>query len=242
MSQLIVSSTIAKITGLSHDGRGIAEVNHKTVFIENALPGETVSFVYYKKHRKFDEGRSTEIIVAAPERIPALCPHFSMCGGCTLQHLSSEGQLAKKEATLLEQLQHFGKVTPESVLPKVVGPIWGYRRRARIGVRFVPKKGKVLIGFHEKRAGKIADLSTCLVLDERIGKILTELGECLFSLSIKEAIPQIEIACGDEVASLMIRHLSPFTENDLDLIRQFAKKQCLEIYLQPGNLSTVHTF
>jgi 23S rRNA (uracil1939-C5)-methyltransferase len=230
----------ATIDGFSHEGRGIAHVADKTVFIDGALSGESVMFQYTKRHRSRDEGRVIEVMEASPQRIDPRCPHFGVCGGCSLQHLSPESQIAHKEAVLDELFRHMGRVEPEHWLEPLTGSPWGYRRRARLAVKYVPRKGdRVLVGFREKHSPYVADIGECHVLDERVARHLPDLAELVGSLSIFHRIPQIEVACGDREAALVFRNLLPFTAQDLQQLTDFAKSAGFIVYEQPGNESTV---
>jgi 23S rRNA (uracil1939-C5)-methyltransferase len=229
----------ARIDSLTHEGRGVARVQGKAVFIDGALPGEEVLFRLARRHGRFDEGVVTEVLVASPERVPPGCPHFSLCGGCSLQYLAVEGQLAHKQRVMLEQLEHIGKVQPETVLPPVTGSPWGYRRRARLGVKYVSKKGAVLVGFREKASGLLADLSRCDTLHPAMGLLLPDLRALVGSLSVSRAIPQIEVAVGDDAAALVFRHLEPLSAEDVQILRQFAQARSLQIYLQPQGPESV---
>lgn len=233
-------SYTTEITALSHEGRGIAHIDGKTVFLENALPGESVNFVYKKRHAKFAEGKVTEILRASPERVTPPCPFFSFCGGCSLQHLNSSAQLRHKQNVLLEQLEHFGNVKPEHILSPIQSPTSGYRCKARLSVKYVVKKNRLLIGFHEKNGRYVADINNCLILDPRVGDKIALLRDLIATTSVFASIPQIEIAIGDTVAALIIRHLQKFTDNDLEKIRVFGREQGLQIYLQPGGRDSIN--
>lgn len=230
----------AQVLRLAHDGRGVAEINGKTVFIFGALPQEQVTFRYIRKQRQFDEAIAVEIIEPSPQRIQPECTHAEICGGCRLQHLSSDAQLDYKQQVLMDHLQHFGKLSPpKDILPPLCGEPWAYRRKARLSVRYVHKKGKLLIGFHEKQGRYVADLDSCAVLHPIIGQHFVELRNTLEQLTIREAIPQIEVAIGDNAAVLVLRHLQPLTENDRDLLKAFAQHHKIVWYLQAGDLSTI---
>lgn len=240
MPQSQTFPTTTSITALSHDGRGIAHINGKTTFIENALPNETVSFVYTKHHSKYDEGRAIEIINSVPERAEPKCQHYGVCGGCSLQHISSAAQLDIKQKMLLEQLKHFGNVQPETILPPLTGSIWGYRRKARLGVKYVAKKNAVLVGFREKNNRFLADLKRCEVLHPSVGNLIGELKLLITDLKAYQQIAQIEVAVSDNETALIFRHMAPLVKEDLEKLINFAKAHNLKIYLQPGNPQTVH--
>jgi 23S rRNA (uracil1939-C5)-methyltransferase len=229
----------ASVTGLSHEGRGIAHVNGETVFIDGALPGEQVSFRYLMRRRGIGEGAVVEVLEASPQRVEASCPHFGLCGGCSLQHLPPQGQLEMKQEFLRDQFERIGKVRPERWLPPLTGPIWGYRRRARLAVKHVPKKGGVLVGFRERYSPYVAALGGCEVLDPRVGRLLPELAQLIAGLSIVRQLPQIEVAIGDESAALVFRNLAPLTADDRQRLIEFGQRHGFQVYQQPGNESTI---
>ncbi|MBA1145487.1 23S rRNA (uracil(1939)-C(5))-methyltransferase RlmD [Ectothiorhodospiraceae bacterium WFHF3C12] len=230
----------AAVDRLSHEGRGIAQVGERAVFITNALPGERVLFQYTKRNRKKAEGRTVEVLEAAPERIEPGCPHFGICGGCSLQHLPPEAQIRHKAQVLAEQFRHMGGVTPEQWLAPMTGPVWGYRRKARLAAKYVPAKGeRVLVGFREKHSPFVADLAECPVLDPRVGTRLQALSDLIASLSIHDSVPQIEVAAGDDQVGLVFRTLRELSEGDLRLLRDFAEEHGFCVYQQPGNESTI---
>jgi 23S rRNA (uracil1939-C5)-methyltransferase len=240
LKTLSTNTTPVVITGISHEGRGIAHINGKITFIENALPGEIVLIAYNKKRRAYDEARSIQILNASTDRTQPECLHYDICGGCSLQHLSNQAQLQHKEKTLLEQLTHFAKTKPKSLLPPLKGPSWGYRRRARLGVKYVAKKQAVLVGFREKNGRYLAQLQTCKTLDPRVGQLLLPLQQLIHKLNAFQAIPQIEVAMGDEIVGLVFRHLSPLDSSDQMQLKKFAEHHQIQLYLQPGNESSTH--
>ncbi len=230
---------MAHVESLSHDGRGVAHVNGKATFIDGALPGEEVLFTYITQRKRFDEGRVATIILPAADRSEPRCKHFGVCGGCSLQHLSVEAQILAKQQVLLDSLKHIGKLEPETLLPPLSGPAWGYRRRARLGVKFVIKKDKLLIGFREKRSSLLADLECCEVLHPSIGTLLPKLRQLVMSLACHDRIPQIEVAVGDDAAALVFRNLVALDENDLDALRRFGQGHHFQIYLQPAGPQSI---
>lgn len=236
------SLSSVKISSLSHDGRGIGHINGKTTFVFGALPGEEVEISYLRRHKNFDEAQATKVLIASSERQTPLCPHFGVCGGCTLQHLNENAQRAHKESVLLEQLQHIGNVKPKEILPALTGPIWNYRFKARLAVKYVAAKERVLVGFHELKGRYVADNHVCPVMHPSVGQHLPLLSELIAKLSIYNAIPQIEVAVDDEKTSLLIRHLEPFNTEDLEHLRQFAETQKFWLYLQPGKMNSIHAF
>lgn len=230
----------AKIESLTLEGRGVSHIDGKATFISRALPGETVRFIYTNRKKHFDEGDTVTVEQASPDRITPPCPHFDQCGGCSMQHLASEKQLAAKEQALLDQLQRIGKVAPKTVLPALTRSNWGYRRKARLGVKYVHKKGRVIVGFRERRTHFLSDLTTCRVLDPRVGEQLTNIGDMIHSLEARERIPQIEVACGDDRVALVFRHLDPLCQTDKEKLRAFGIQRGFDIYLQPENNDSVH--
>lgn len=228
------------IDRLGHDGRGIGAIDGKTVFVEGALPGEDVSFRYVFSRKTFDEGVASQVHVASPARVEPACPHADICGGCSMQHLAGDEQLAMKQGVLLEQLEHFGNVQPREVLAPLVGERYGYRRKARLAVKFVPAKGGVLVGFREKRTPYIAAIDGCAVLLPEVGREITALRAVLTPLTARDRIPQVEVAAGDDAIALVIRHLDPLSEADQSAIVDFCRARAFHLYLQPGNESTIH--
>lgn len=229
----------AKIESLSHEGRGITHVSGKTVFVNGALPGEEVLFQYKKQRSKYDEAHALEINNSVPERVEAKCEFFGLCGGCSLQHMQHETQLEHKQSVLLEQLTHIGKVKPKAIVPVLTGNQWGYRRKARLGVKYVEKKGRVLVGFREKYSPFVADMNKCEVLHPSVGLLLEQLQNLISDLSLISQIPQIEVAIGDEVTALIFRHLAAFTNEDLIKLKVFSEQHQLDIYLQSGGIDSV---
>ena len=228
-----------EITDLTHEARGVAKLNDKVVFVDNALPGEIVRFKYTAVNRQYDEGIAVEIIKPSDKRVDPECTHFNMCGGCRLQHFDHAEQIKTKNKILVDNLQRIGNVQADELLEPVLGPEWAYRRKARLGVRYVHKKKNVLVGFRELGSGFIAELEKCLVLDADIGNRLIELGEMISKLSIYDAIPQLEVAAADNATAIIIRHLKPFTEDDLLILTDYAKSSGLFILLQPKGPKTI---
>lgn len=228
----------AEIIDLDTEGRGVARVNGKATFIADALPGELVKFKYVEVSRDSDQAQMTAVERASPQRVTPPCAHFGLCGGCSLQHLGAEHQLAYKQKWLLDALARIGKVTPESVAAPLHGPSTGYRRRARLGAKLVPKKGGVLVGFRERSSGFLAALETCAVLDPRVGLKLRPLGVLIDSLSINKAVPQIEVSAADTVA-LVFRVLETPSESDKAKLIEFAAREGFDIYLQTGGPNSI---
>lgn len=229
----------ANIESLSHEGRGIARVEGKTVFVNGALPGEDALFQYKKQRPKYDEAHALEITNPAAGRVDAKCKFFGLCGGCSLQHMQHDFQVEHKQSVLMEQLTHIGRVKPKSVIPPLTGPVWGYRRKGRLGVKYVDKKERVLVGFREKYSPFVADMNSCEVLHPSVGTLIEAL-QCLVSeLSLIKQIPQLEVAIGDEVTALIFRHLADFNDEDIVKLSAFAEQYQIDIYLQSGGLDSV---
>jgi 23S rRNA (uracil1939-C5)-methyltransferase len=229
----------ADVMDLDHDGRGVARVDGKAVFIEGALPGERVRFRTLKRRRQFDDAQLLEIVQRSPDRVTPRCPHFGVCGGCSLQHLAPAAQLAAKQRQLQDTLERIGRVTPARILAPVRGPEWAYRRRARLGVKYVHKKGRVLAGFREREKPYLADIRRCEVLQAGLAELPAQLAALAESLSIKEQLPQVEVAVGDRHTALVLRVMQEPSAEDLDKIGRFAAERALQIFLQPGGLETV---
>jgi 23S rRNA (uracil1939-C5)-methyltransferase len=230
----------ARIVDLSHDGRGVARLDDgKTVFVADTLPGELVTLKRTRRHRNYDEAELVTVLEASPERVVAQCAHFGTCGGCALQHLSSAAQLAFKQAQLLASLERIGKVAPREVLPPLSGDPWRYRRRARLGVRYVARKGRVLVGFRERSAPYVADLHHCPILEPPAAELIDPLAQLVQSLSIAERLPQIEMAIAENACALVLRVLAPPTAGDLERLARFEREHGVRLYLQTGGLETV---
>jgi 23S rRNA (uracil1939-C5)-methyltransferase len=229
----------AQVESLNHDGRGVAYVDGKAVFIEGALPGEAVLFTYVAQHKRYDEGAVTQILKPSAQRVTPRCTHFNICGGCSLQHMEAAAQIEAKQQVMLDNLRQIGRVAPEQLLPPLTGPHWGYRRRARLGVKFVIKKDRLLVGFREKRSALLADLERCEVLHPSVGGLLPELRALIAGLESYNLIPQIEIAVGDEATALVFRNLAVLSDSDLEKLRQFGETHGLHIYLQPAGPESV---
>jgi 23S rRNA (uracil1939-C5)-methyltransferase len=229
----------AEVESLDHAGRGVAHVAGKTVFIDGALPGESVSFRRTRRQRRYDEAVTLEVLRAAPERVAPRCRHFGVCGGCSLQHLDHDAQLASKGKVVAEALERIGGVAPARWLAPLAGPVWAYRRRARLGCKLVDKKGKVLVGFRERGSPLLADLSHCEVLAAPVGGMIERLSDLVGGLEIRRRVAQIEVAVADQVTALVLRVLDAPSAADLERLRAFEAQEGIELYLQPGGLDTV---
>ena len=229
----------ADITDLSHDGRGVAHINGKAAFVIGALAGERVRMRFTGKHRHYDEAVVEEVLNASPDRVTPRCPHFGVCGGCALQHLDPLAQIMAKQRVMLENLERIGKVQPQTVLAPLADSPWGYRRKARLSVKFVEKKGRVLVGFRESNGRYVADIQRCEVLHPAVGERIQAITALIESLDAKRDIPQIEVAAGDDLVALIFRHLQPLSTHDRDALVEFGKTHELGIYLQPGGIDSV---
>jgi len=227
------------IESFAHDLRGVAHVDGKAVFIDGGLPGEEVNFVYTLVKRDFAEGRVVGVVTPSPHRVEPQCAHFHICGGCSLQHLAEGQQIAEKQNLLMEQFRRIGKVEPQAVWEPLTGPLWGYRHKARLGVKWVAKKDKLLVGFREKASALVAEIESCLVLHPQVGERLRDLAAMINRLSIKDRVPQIEVAVGDGRAALVFRVLEPPSPEDLDVFRGFGQQFGFDIYLQPKGPDSV---
>ena len=186
------------IESLAHDGRGVAHVDGKVIFIDEALPGEEVEFIYTESRKDYAEGKVVTLLSRAADRVDALCPHYGVCGGCSFQHVESSAQIRIKQDLLAEQFKRIGKVEMPELWQPLEGPHWGYRRKARMGVKYVAKKNRVLVGFRERRHPYLAEIDSCIVMHPIVGTKLIALGEMIAGLTIRDKIPQIEVAIGDE--------------------------------------------
>lgn len=238
---------LAIIESLDHEGQGVAHVDGKTIFIEAALPGEQVEYLSFRRKPNFEKATATRILRPSALRVTPRCPHFGVCGGCSMQHLDAVAQTAVKQRVLEDNLWHIAQLRPEIVFPVVQGPAWGYRYRARLSVRLVRKKGRVLVGFHERRSSYVADMDSCEILPPRISALLPQLSTLIASLSIAERLPQIELAIGEQAPgelqyAMVLRILEPLSADDETLLRDFADRESLVFYLQPGGLDSVALF
>lgn len=227
------------VTGLSHEGRGIAHLDEKVIFVSGALPGERVVADRISSQAKFEEAIVVEVLVASDKRIEAKCAVFGVCGGCSFQHLSVEDQIEAKGEWLKDVLLGQAKIAPKNWLVPLQEEVWGYRRKARLGVRFVAKKGKVLVGFRERKSGWIADMGRCEVLHPILGDNLEVLGACIERLSIKSQVPQLEVAVGENATVVILRHLEELSGEDEQVLLDCAKELGISFYTQSGGEDTV---
>jgi 23S rRNA (uracil1939-C5)-methyltransferase len=228
----------SRVDSLDLEGRGVARHDGKVVFIEGALPGEVVRWERLRGKARFDVGRVVEVVRASPFRVAPGCPNFGIgpgyCGGCSMQHLDARTQVAIKQRVLEETLWHIGKVRPGRILRPVAGQAWNYRHRARLAARFVAAKGGVLVGFHERGSSFVADMHGCPVLARPVDGMLDALRALVGTLSIRERLPQIEVAIGADSTVLVLRVLEPPAPDDLARLRAFAAEHAVTFWLQPA--------
>jgi 23S rRNA (uracil1939-C5)-methyltransferase len=234
----VAEPEVAEVVGLTREGEGIVR-SGKAAFVAGALPGETVSFERVRRHRQHDQARLLEVLRPAAERVIPRCAHFGVCGGCALQHLAPQAQLVLKEKELRDNLTRMARVEPRAWLPPLRGPVWGYRRRARLGAKYVPKKGRVVVGFRERMAPYVADVAHCDVLAPPVGELIQPLAQLLGGLEIRQQVPQIEVAVADNATALVMRVLQTPSQNDLGKLRQFAQRHAVRLSLQSGGLDSV---
>ncbi|HEX9474200.1 MAG TPA: 23S rRNA (uracil(1939)-C(5))-methyltransferase RlmD [Steroidobacteraceae bacterium] len=227
-----------RVEALNHNAEGVVR-GGKTAFVSGALPDETVSFIRRRHHRQHDEAELVTVLEPAPQRVAPRCAHFGVCGGCSLQHLDSDSQLQIKEQQLRDTLLRLGRVTPRRWLAPLRGPQWQYRRRARLGARFVASRGRSLVGFRERHSTLVAELRRCEVLAAPVDALIEPLSALLTGLSIRERVPQVEVAVAEGVAVLVIRTLDPPTAADEQMLLAFESAHGVRIFLQPGGLATV---
>jgi 23S rRNA (uracil1939-C5)-methyltransferase len=221
------------IESLDQEGRGVTHCDGKAIFIDGALPGESVEFSAYRRKRNFELASVGRRFKESALRSAPRCPFFGKCGGCSLQHLDARAQVAAKQRVLEDDLWHIGRVVPDLILPAIHGPAWGYRHRARLSVRHVAKKGGMLVGFHERRSSYVTDMTSCEVMPRHVSALLEPLRATLGRLSIRERIPQVEVAVGEAATILVLRILQPLTAEDGALLKAFADRHAVRFYLQP---------
>lgn len=244
------------LDGLAHDGRGVGRIDGKAVFVTGALPGERVRAKQTGRNRHFDEAHTLEVLRASPDRVAPRCPHFGTCAGCVLQHLGEDQQIAAKQRVLIENLQRIGHVEPGRVLPPLRDAAWGYRRKGRFSVRYVEKKGKVLVGFREHDPRFVADLHECHTVIPAIGERIADIAALVDSLDGKRTLPQIEFIAGDRSrpsmasaelgllpgdrsVALVFRHLEALSDADVARLKAFAEQTGFAVFVQPGGVHTV---
>jgi 23S rRNA (uracil1939-C5)-methyltransferase len=230
------------IESLDHEARGVTRLDGKTVFVEGALPGECVEYASYRRKPSYELARTLRILKPSPERVTPRCPHFAVCGGCSMQHLDAAAQVAAKQRLLEDNLWHLGRIKAEQLYAPIHGQAWAYRYRARLSVRFVLKKGGVLVGFHEKKSSYVADMQQCEILPPQLSAMLLPLRELVGRMSIRDRLPQIEVAVGERMTALVLRILEGLSPADETLLREFADRHSVVFYLQPQGPTTAYRF
>jgi 23S rRNA (uracil1939-C5)-methyltransferase len=243
-----MQETFIEIKSLDADARGVGHLENedgspgKVIFVEDALPGERVSYEVKRKKKNWEAGRMVTLARASSMRVEPRCEHFGYCGGCSMQHLEPTAQVAIKQRTLEDNLWHLSKIKAENIMRPMYGPTWGYRFRARLSVRHVEKKGTVLVGFHERASSYVADIRYCHILPPHLGGMLMPLRELVGSLSIYNQMPQIEVAVGEETTALVLRIMAPLSKKDEEIVKAFADEWGIQWWLQPKGPDTVYPF
>ena len=245
----------ATIESLDQEGRGVAHVGGKTIFIDGALPNERVTYQSQRIKPSYEVANVVSVLKQSSQRVVPKCPHFGLCGGCKLQHMDANAQVAAKHRLLENDLWHIGKVRPDNILPPLYGPTWGYRHKARLSVKYVDKKQRVLVGFNEKGTRYVADMNSCEVLVPEVSALIAPLQYMINQLSIRDKLPQIELAVGEAnqknrheaiddkaVIVLILRMMDLLTENDETLLKAFADAHQVQILTQTKGPDTIKPF
>ena len=234
---LTIESMDLEAQGVAHRADG------KVVFVDGALPFEVVRANVHRKKDNWEKASLLDVLRESSQRVTPGCPHFGLhagaCGGCKMQHMDASAQIAVKQRALEDNLWHLGKVKPETVLRPIQGPTWGYRYRARLSVRYVVKKGEVLVGFHERKSRYVADMRQCPILPTHVDAMLMPLRALIAGMDARETLPQIELACGDQVTAMVLRHMEPLSARDMAALRAFAEQHQVQWWLQSKGPDTV---
>ena len=233
---------IGLIESLDHEARGITRLEGKRIFVDGALPGETVEYASFQRKSNYELAHLVSVHSASVARVAPRCEHFGVCGGCAMQHLDPSAQVAAKQRILEDSLWHVGRVRSGQILPPIFGEPWGYRHRARLGVRKVASQDGMLIGFHERRSSYIADIRSCAVLPPHVSALLLPLRELFAAMSIADRIPQVDVAVGAQCTALLLRILQPLSVHDDSLLRRFADRHRIVFYLQPKGPDSAYRF
>ena len=233
---------VVDILSLDHEGHGIARIDGKVIFVDDALAGERAEIAIYRRHAKYDSANAVSILKSSAQRTTPQCPYFGRCGGCSMQHLEVSAQVAAKQRVLEENLARIGKVTPDVVMRPLHGPSWGYRSRARLSARFVDKKGGAMVGFREKRSSFVVDMASCEILSPNVSALIQPLRDLVGQLSNATRIPQIEVAVGEHITVLLFRLLEPWSDDDKVKVRNFAETHQVQIWDQSKGPDTVRPF
>lgn len=241
MSEISSEAEWLRIESIDLEGQGVAHnAQGKVVFVEGALSGEEVQVRVHLRKKNWEQASILALRSESPQRVKPECPHYGVCGGCKIQHLDASAQVATKQRALEDSLWHLAKLKPELLLRPLEGPAWGYRYRARLSVRYVAKKGQVLVGFHERKSTSLADMSQCKNLPVAVSDLLLPLRALIGGMAQRDRLPQIEVAVGAQVTALVLRHLEPLNEADRDRLRGFAREHHVQWWLQPKGPDTVH--
>ena len=237
----------AVIESLDQEGRGVAHVEGKTIFIDGALPNERVTYQSQRIKPSFEVAKVMEVLTPSNQRVTPKCPHYGLCGGCKLQHMDATAQVAAKQQMLEADLWHIGKVKAENMLTPLYGPTWGYRHKARLSVKYVQKKDRVLVGFNEKGTRFVADMNSCEVLVPEVSALIAPLQSMIFELSIRDKLPQIELAVGENVKEkpvivLILRIMDALQANDDALLKTFSETHNVQIWTQTKGPDTIKPF
>lgn len=236
------STSSLYIESLDHEGRGVGHAAGKVIFVEGGLSGEWVEYASYRRKERYELADLVSPLHASSQREKPGCPHFGHCGGCSMQHLGMQAQIAAKQRVLEDALWHLGRLRPEVIFPPIRGADWGYRQRARLSVRYVEKKGGILVGFHEKRSSYVAVMDACPILPGMVSRLIRPLKRLFTSMASRRRIPQVEVAVGDAQTVLVLRHLEPLCEADQEAMRRFADEQDIVWYLQSKGPETATLF
>ena len=233
---------IARIESLDREGRGVAHIDGKTVFVDGAVTDEEVEYASYRKKPAWEAAQILRILKDGPSRVAPRCTFFGTCGGCSMQHVDDRTQVAAKQRVLEDALWHVGRVRPETILRPLHGPVWGYRHRARLSARWVEKKGGSLVGFRERKSTYVTDMTSCEVLPPRVSGLIRPLRTLVNSLAVRERVPQIEVAVGDVLTVLVLRVLEPIGEEDSARLKRFAEERGVQLWLQPEGPDSARPF
>ena len=233
------AAEVARVVDLSHDGWGIAQLGERRIFVPGALPGERIRVLPRKRRRQYRLGDLVDIVEPSESRVEPPCEYFGRCGGCAVQHLDYAAQVPFKESMVREALARIGGVEPATWLEPITGPEWNYRRRARLGVRYVKGKQRVLVGFKERATRYVTDMGSCMVLVKPFDQLPAPLGEMVGKTSLWRRLPQVELAAGEEAQAVVFRVLDEPSETDLGSFDEFGRQWNLDVYLQPGGPGTV---
>jgi 23S rRNA (uracil1939-C5)-methyltransferase len=233
------NKNLAVVESLDQEGRGVAHVNGKVIFIDGALPGETVTYQSHRRKNSYEVADVIDVLKPSALRTTPQCKHFGKCGGCAIQHLDFSAQVAAKQRMLEDNLWHIGKVRAESMMPPIYGPAWGYRHKARLRVRHVEKKGGVLVGFNEKASSYVAHMDSCEILPPHVSRLIVPLQQLIARLSIRDRLPQIEVAVGEHATVLVLRILEPLQPQDLPFLEAFSAQHDVQLWTQSKGPDTV---